>query len=81
MTQAISRTTQVVSISLDPSVVATLDSVRETRGQSRSAFIQSLIKRYETDKRWDQIYAWGEKTARNMSALTEAEIDRILHEA
>lgn len=74
------RTTEVVSISLDPVVFKRLEQTRKKLGQSRSAFISSVIKQYTEDERWERIYAKGAKTARKFNITSEDDIDRILHE-
>lgn len=78
---AISRKTEVISISLPPTLVEQLEKLRERFGQSRSAFIAFLINRYSEDSRWNAIYEKGARTARKFSIKSEEDIDRILHEA
>lgn len=75
------RNTEVVSISLPKPIARKLDRERIVHGQSRSAFIASLIDQAFEDQRWQRIYKLGEKTAKKYGITSEEDVDRILHEA
>lgn len=75
------RNTDVVSVSLPKSTAKKLDRERMVRGQSRSAFVASLIEQSFEDQRWQRIYKRGEETAKRFGITSEEDIDRILHEA
>lgn len=77
----IQRNTEVISVSLPKNVAQKLERVRKIRGQSRSAFIASLINQLAEEERWRRIYGRGEKTAIEFKITSEDDIDRILHEA
>ena len=70
----------MVSISLPKSTVGRLERERKLRGQSRSAFIASMIDKVAEDQRWERIYKRGAKTARKFGITSEDDVDRILHE-
>jgi metal-responsive CopG/Arc/MetJ family transcriptional regulator len=75
------RNTQVISISLPQGVATKLERVRKARGQSRSAYIASLVNKEAQEEQWQNIYKKGEKTALRFGITNEEDIDRILHEA
>ena len=75
------RNTDVISISLPKSTSDKLERERNLRGQSRSAFISSLIDQVAEDRRWERIFKKGEETARKFGITSEDDVDRILHEA
>ena len=75
------RKTDVISISLPKSTSDKLERERNLRGQSRSAFISSLIDQVAEDRRWERIFKKGEETARKFGITSEDDVDRILHEA
>ena len=79
--KSITRNTQVVSISLPKNIAKKLDRERVKRGQSRSAYIASLVDRQTEEERWQQIYKWGRETAKKFKITSEDDIDRILHGA
>lgn len=76
----IQRTTHVISVSLPKRVAERLEETRRNTGQSRSAFVASLIERFSEEERWERIYKKGAKTARDFKITSEDDIDRILHE-
>lgn len=77
----ISRNTQVVSVSLSKSIAKKLDQERIRRGQSRSAYIASLVSQQAEEERWQRIYRWGRETAKKFKITSEEDIDRIIHGA
>jgi len=77
----IQRTTHVISIYMPKKIAEKLEKSRSLRGQSRSAFISSLIDSISEEERWQRIYQRGAKTARDFKITSEDDIDRILHEA
>ena len=77
----IQRTTHVISISMPKKVALKLEKSRTASGQSRSAFISSLIDIASEEQRWQRIYQRGAQTARDFKITSEDDIDRILHEA
>ncbi len=79
--KSIIRTTEVISVSLPKSTAQKLEKERKLKGQSRSAFIASLVEQMTEDQRWQRIYKMGEQTARRMGITSEEDIDRILHGA
>ena len=79
--KTITRKTTVISVSLPKEVAQKLERARQIRGQSRSAFIASLVNQLTEEERWQRIYERGEKTARDLKITSEDDIDRILHEA
>lgn len=76
----IQRTTHVISISLPQRVALKLERSRSKSGQSRSAFISSLINSVSEQERWQRIYQRGAKTAKDFKITSEDDIDHILHE-
>lgn len=79
--KSIQRTTEVISISLPKKIAQRLERERRVRGQSRSAFIASLIDFASEEERWKRIYRRGAATASRFKITSEDDIDRILHEA
>lgn len=77
----IQRNTAVISISLPKNVAQTLEKIRKGKGQSRSAFISSLVSQIAEEERWERLYKRGGKTAREFKITSEDDIDKILHEA
>jgi len=74
------RNTDVISVSLPKNITKKLERERKLRGQSKSAFIASLINQTAEEERWQRIYKLGKQTAKSLSITSEEDIDRILHE-
>ena len=81
MTNIQRRATEVISVSLPKPVVKKLEKARSIRGQSRSAFIASLIDQIAEEERWQRIYKKGATTASAFKITSEEDIDKILHAA
>lgn len=79
--KSIVRNTQVISVSLPRGVAARLDRARKAKGQSRSAYITSLVRSHTEEERWEKIYKKGQETALRFGITSEEDIERILHEA
>jgi len=60
----IRRNTEVVSISLPKNAFKKLEKARKRNGQSRSAFIVSLVNQLAEEERWQRIYQRGQLSAR-----------------
>ncbi len=73
------RNTEVVSISLSPSISQRIEKARKLEGQTRSGFFRKLVDWYLEDSRWQRIYRRGEETARKFNINSEEDVDRILH--
>ena len=81
MTNIQRGTTEVISVSLPKPIVKKLEKERSVRGQSRSAFIASLIDQVAEEERWQRIYKKGARTATAFKITSEEDIDKILHAA
>lgn len=81
MTNIQRNITEVISVSLPKPIVKKLEKERSLRGQSRSAFIASLIDKVTEEERWQRLYKKGAETAAKFKITSEEDIDRILHEA
>ncbi len=78
--KTINRKTAVFSVSLSKDAAQKLEKARRANGQSRSAFIASLIEKETEQERWRRIYQKGMRTARACKITSEDDIDRLLHE-
>ncbi|OGM15326.1 hypothetical protein A2V56_03395 [Candidatus Woesebacteria bacterium RBG_19FT_COMBO_42_9] len=75
------RNTEVVSISLPKRIAKKLRVVSKSKGQSRSAFIASLIDKEAENERWKYLLKLGRETGKKFNITSEDDIDRILHES
>ncbi|MDP3724553.1 MAG: ribbon-helix-helix protein, CopG family [bacterium] len=77
----ITRSTEVVSVSLPAPLLRKLDQESKEEGRSRSNFIKNLLVQYLENKRWEHIYRRGTETAQKFNLTSEDDLDRILHNA
>lgn len=77
----ISRKTAVVSLSLDPTILAKLDSLRKKTGQTRSSFFSTLVEKYDWDEQWTYLRKIGEKTAKRFKITSEEDVYRMMGDA
>lgn len=75
------NTTEVISVSLPKPIFKKLERERIFQGQSRSAFMASLINQQLEDARWQRIFRKGAATAVILKITSQEDIDKILHEA
>lgn len=80
MTNAVgvTRTSKVVSVSLTPEVYQLLEKIVKREKKSRSELFKEMIRKYNEDKAWEEIYAWGEATARKFKVTSEEDVLRLI---
>ena len=75
------RHTKIVNLSLPFDVYENVDELAQQRGISKSELLRDALKHYVVaEKRWRQIYRWGEESARLLDIRDEADVDRLIHQ-
>lgn len=75
------RTTRVVNMSVDESLYEGVDRLAREKGTTRSQVLREALKQYvATETRWGELLRWGEDSAGRAGVLTEADVERIIHE-
>jgi len=74
------RTSKVISISLPPEIFTRLETIRKQTSKTRSQVIKDLIRKYEIDQAWNQLYSWGQNTAEKFNISTEKDILKIIND-
>jgi len=74
------RNTTVISISLPPKILATLERLTCKTSKTRSELIKDLIVSYCQDKSWEQIFTWGRKTKERFNIESEEDILKIIND-
>ena len=72
------RNSRVVSVSLAPAVYELLDKMVKKENKSRSELFKEMIRKYSEDKDWQEIYGWGEATARKFKITSEEDVLRLI---
>ena len=71
---------QVVSISLPQKSLMLLKNLSKKEEKSRSQLIREFINRYAQEEKWQQIFDWGEKTAKEFKIRSEADVLRLVND-
>ena len=73
-----SRTSKVVSVSLEPADFVLLEKLRKQKRKSRSELVKDMLGKYREDERWARIYKLGRETARKFKITSEEDVLRII---
>lgn len=75
------RKTKIVNMSLPPEIYQEVEELARQKGISRSELLRQALKQYvASEKRWQEIRAWGEETARRLGIKDERDVDKLIHE-
>ncbi|HJZ05316.1 MAG TPA: hypothetical protein VJ327_05635 [Patescibacteria group bacterium] len=77
----ITRNTAVVSFSLDSQLLSSFDEVIKDAGQTRSATLAELMKRYVWMQRWEKIREYGREKAKELGITSEEDVYRLMGDA
>lgn len=75
-----SRATKILNISLSKELYKEIEDTAKQENRTKSELLREAFRQYASNKRWSQIRAWGDETARRMGIKDEEDIDKILHE-
>lgn len=66
---------RTVTISLPPELAAQVDAAAEAAGRTRSDFFREAARQYlRRTQRWEQIFGYGERAARQAGVGTDEEV-------
>jgi len=75
------RKTKIINMSLPPEVYKELNKLAKEKRLSRSEILRRALKQYiASEKIWQQIYKWGEESARKLGIKNEEDVTRLIHE-
>jgi len=72
-----SRTTEVLSISLSKREIKTISKLAKKKGRTRSELIREALWRYQVGCDWQYLQKIGEKIAIRLGIETEEDVERI----
>lgn len=78
------RITKTMTVSLPPRLYDEVEKLAKVEGKTKSELIRDMIHVYEDsldEKRWRRLRRLGQATARRMNITSEADIERLVHEA
>ena len=75
------RHSQVVTISLPPTLLARVLKTAKAKGMTRSELVREALRRYERDEQaWQTLLAYGRRKAQGASIRTEGDVERLIDE-
>ena len=73
------RTSQVLTISLPPRLLARVLKTAKAKGMTRSELVREALRRYEReDQEWQALLAYGRRKAHGASIRTEMDVERLI---
>jgi CopG family transcriptional regulator/antitoxin EndoAI len=78
------RVTKTLTISLPPQVYDEVEKLARLEQKTKSELVRDMIRVYEDtldEKRWRRLRRLGQATARRFNISSEADIERLVHEA
>ena len=79
--KTIKRSTKVVSVSLDATTYASLQTLIKNTSQSTSSLIASLIRKKSFEEYWSQVRQWGKASAKQLKITSEEDVYKLLGDA
>ncbi|MEE8329272.1 MAG: ribbon-helix-helix domain-containing protein [Thermodesulfovibrionia bacterium] len=74
------RTTKLLTLSLPPEMLKKVEQLVKEENKTKSELFREALRRYISDKRWQQIRQWGLKTSQELGVSTEEEVDELIHQ-
>lgn len=74
------RKSAVISISLPPEDLTTLQRLTTETSKTRSEIIRELLAAYSQKRAWEQIFAWGRETKEKFNIRSEEDILKIIND-
>ena len=73
--------TQTFNIALPKALVRAVDRQAQKEYKNRSELIRDLLQKHlERKEKWENIFAYGKRKAKEMGIKSEKDIDRIVYE-
>ena len=74
------RTTKVVSITLPPPLFEEAKALAKQENRTMSELMREALRRYQREREWEQIRAYGTKAAEKAGVKTEEDVVNLIHE-
>ena len=67
----------IINVSMPPALAKRVEKIAKEENRTKSELLREAFRRYEFDRDWAKIRAWGEETARRMGIETDDDVERI----
>jgi len=78
------RATKTLTVSLPPQLYEEVERIAEQENKTKSELFRDMLRVYEDfldERRWRRLRRTGAGSANNLGVKTEADIERLVHEA
>lgn len=78
------RATKTLTVSLPPQLFEEVERLAEQEQKTKSELFRDMLRVYEDfldERRWRRMHRRGAESARKLGVKTEADIERLVHEA
>lgn len=78
------RTATTIGFSVPPELAAEVERMARLEGRTKSELFREMVRVYRREREltvFEDLAAYGRGQARAASAMTEADIERLIHEA
>ena len=78
------RTTATITVSVSPDELKKVERLAKQENKSKSQLFRDMLVSYEDEKQeraLDELLKYGRETAQRLGVKTEADIERLVHEA
>src|SRR6516162_7615916 len=74
------RTTKTISITLPPEMLSRAERIARKEHRTMSELIREALRHYERRNWWEEMNAYGRKSAERAGVATEDEVVRAIHD-
>ena len=67
----------IINVSMPPALAKRVEKIAKEENRTKSELLREAFRRYELDKEWVKIRAWGRETAYRMGVETDDDVERI----
>ena len=75
------RTTKTLSITLPPEMLTRAEKLAKKENRTMSELVREALRHYERQRRWDEMNAYGRKSAEAVGVRTEEDVVKVIHAA
>jgi CopG family transcriptional regulator/antitoxin EndoAI len=78
------RATKTLTVSLPPQLYEKVERLARQEHKTRSELFRDMLRVYEDfldERRWSRLRRTGAESAKKLGVKTEADIERLVHEA
>jgi CopG family transcriptional regulator / antitoxin EndoAI len=73
------RTTKTLSVTLPPEMLARAEELAKKENRTMSELVREALRQYERQRWWEEMNAYGRKTAEAAGVRTEEDVVDAIH--